>query len=252
MRECSYPLEHFLIMSSPLGSFFKTCNEKQVYFTKGEISEMKRQLYQNINLLTEEEARELERYHHLNISNICKSFHLPFTSQLIAHYLLNRYCLSHTVLTYDLKHAMLTACYLAAKLENHRILLNELCAKIKNVSRQIIEELEFVYLEMLEYEIWIFAPYIPTLAFLMEMNIPLDEEINLKINEQLELIYRTEIPLIHRPIQIAQFVLNKLFPDVFYFENARIVIEPEERSLNKELLKDIDKRIMEFRKQNQS
>src|SRR3954449_7194621 len=143
-------------MTFPLKSLFET--QSQRVFYREEISELRINLYKGVTLLQEKEALELERHHHLNIANVCKLFQFPPSVQLVAHYLLWRYSLLHTVLDKDFKHVMLSACYFGSKLENHRLQLDEFCSKIKNVSRSVLEELEFIFLEVLKYNIYIFTP----------------------------------------------------------------------------------------------
>jgi hypothetical protein len=233
--------------SSSLGVFFATQSLKT--FQKDEISNLRQQLFENIILITEQEALELESYHHSNVANVCKLFQFPPSVQLVAHYLLWRYSICYTVVDRDFKHVMLAACYFASKLENRRLHLDEFCSRIKNVSRSLLEEVEFIFLKVLEHNICIFTPLPAIVAQLMQksMQVNFDDFIPL-----LERIYQTNHCLCFTPQLLSRFVLSKLYPREFSFDDIpRELLEIDfDRpiSIDKSLVKDVDKRILEFKK----
>jgi hypothetical protein len=234
-------------MASSLGLFFE--NQSLKPFQTDEISNLRKKLFENIILITEQEALELERYHHSNVANVCKLFQFPPSVHLVAHYLLWRYSLCYTVLDWDFKHVMLSACYFASKLENRRLHLDEFCSKIKNVSRSLLEELEFIFLEVLEHNICIFTPLPAIVNYLMQKSIQVNFDIFIAL---LDRIYQTHYCLCFTPQLISRFVLFKLYPQQFSFDDI-----PKELldidfdhsiPIDKSLVKDVDKRILEFKK----
>lgn len=144
---------------------------------------------------------------------------------------------------------MLSACYFGSKLENHRLHLDEFCSKVKNVSRGLLEELEFIFLEVFEYNIYIFTPLSAIIGHLMQVSLEVKYDLIVNL---LEVIYRTDMCLLFTPQTIARFVLAKLYPDSFVFDDIPADLKDTDfenpKPLDKDLVKDIDKRIIEYRK----
>lgn len=246
-------------MTSPFSSLFSLVLHRgeppiNRLLSSEEINTLRRIIYQN-SIVTSEEALVLFRFQHSSIPKICEKFDLPVTTQLLAHLLLSKYSLKHSVLTHDMKHVMVTCCYFATKLDNVRLAFTDLCAGIKNLNPHSIEAIEFVLLEMLDFHPWVFTAYPCALSIALEMNLlrQIDHE---SLEKNLALVYQTDMPLMFNEAHISIYVLCKLFSKEllspliekfdFVFEDLNQYSTPE--AIKMEQLKDVDRRVLQYRK----
>lgn len=250
-------------MTSPFTSLFSQVlqrNEGQVHklLSPSDITKVRNDLYEN-TIVNIDEAQELSRFYHSNISKTCQTFDLPITTQLVAHVLLLKYSLKHSVLARDIKHVMLTCCYLAAKLDNIRLVFSDFCNNIKNTNPSLIEVNEFVLLEMLDFQPWIFSAYPCVLGFALEIG-ALNQLNHEDLDKLLIQIYQTDVPLIFNESHIALFVLVELLSleaVAHLIEELGVNMEQIksfliQQPLDMATLKQVDKRIWEFRNSNKN
>lgn len=241
-------------MTFPLVSFCRNAFQDQKLSNDENVLEWGRKLYTDDMIITFEEARELFRFYHQNIPKICDLFDIPINTQLQAHLLLSKYFHKHSALEYNLKHVMLACCFLAAKLDNFRLSLDTLCSKIKNTDRDIISTLEFVLLEVIDYQPWLYTPYYSILGFLLQKGLlnQIDHEL---LAKHLVSLYETDAPFTYNVKVLSYFVIQKVIPGVDFegFDFDPKVLAELERILNQPPLdinhiKQIDRKIIEFSK----
>lgn len=222
-----------------------------------DVMETRKALYVG-SIVTFEEASILLKFYHQKIPNICRAFGFPITTQLVAHQLLSHYSLSHTVSDFDLKHVMLACCYMAAKIDNVRIFLNDICSKIPKTNRSSIEDLEFVILKALDYNISSFFSPIPCIfGLLTELGFKeISDDFLNQIFKDLDSVYESEFFFPYSPLGISLSLLKTRISDeqleflmnlVQIEETQLFDLQIQPQPLDRKRLVEIDKRIIEYR-----
>ena len=111
---------------------------------------------------------------------------------------------------HDLKHVMLSCVYLASKVDAGHTNLQEFCQKIPGTEKRVVEELEFVLLDWLDFDILFDSPLLPLIAFIIDIYSDGSERVSVYTTAVQTIIamYMTDIPLLHNPTIIALSALK--------------------------------------------
>lgn len=162
--------------------------------------------------LTTADERCILLYYHQKINDICKYFKFPITTVLTSHLIFSRVHIHKPVVdtSFDLKHIMLASVYLASKINELHTSVESFCAKVPDTERKSIEELEFILLDWLDFEIFFDLPVAPLLAFLLEIHdASYDESVYATCAQTIISMYMTDIPHIFNSSVIALTALKQ-------------------------------------------
>jgi hypothetical protein len=162
--------------------------------------------------LTVQEERLILLYYHQKINDICKYFKFGMSTVLTSHLTFARVHLAKPILDggkHDLKHIMLAAVYLASKVDEEHTELGKFCDKIPGTDRKQIEELEFVLLDWLDFDIFMELPVVPLATFVADIFLSAEgqtvsaKELHAAALQSLSSIYMTDAPFLFNPAIIA-------------------------------------------------
>lgn len=164
--------------------------------------------------LTTNDERLILLYYHQKINDLCKYFKFPLTTSLSAHFLFARLFTDKPLVDtrHDLKHVMLATLYLASKVDEQHTVLSEFCKRIPGTERRAVEELEFVILEWLDYDVWVECPLAILLSFIVDIYHDSADIVNEVYSQTVPLLtamFMTDIPLVYDTVIISLAVLKQ-------------------------------------------
>lgn len=155
--------------------------------------------------LTTTDERCILLYYHQKINDICKFFRFQLSTVLSSHLIFSRVHMYKPIVddSFDLKHIMLACVYLGSKIDEQHTSVDTFCAKIPGVQRKDIEELEFILLDWLDFDIYFDLPTCPLTAFLLEIFGKVEEDIYLAAAQSMVSMFMTDIPHLFNAAAIA-------------------------------------------------
>jgi hypothetical protein len=162
--------------------------------------------------LTSADERSILLYYHQKINDICKYFKFPLKTILSSHLIFSRVHVYKPIIdsSFDLKHIMLASVYLASKIDEQHTSVESFCSKIPDTEKRSVEQLEFILLDWLDFDIFFDLPVDPLLAFLLEIyDAPIDESVYTASAQTIISMYMTDIPHIYDPALIALAALKQ-------------------------------------------
>ncbi|ORZ37115.1 cyclin-like protein [Catenaria anguillulae PL171] len=110
---------------------------------------------------------------------LCKVLELSPLVQATAIAFIKRFYLFKSVIDYEIKAVMTTCIFLASKVENNRVDLSKLLARIKGMDPSYIKDLEFTIADVLQYEFWIRHPFDAALGIYLDYQSTLAPQIDI-------------------------------------------------------------------------
>mmetsp|Transcript_19185 Transcript_19185/g.31403 ORF Transcript_19185/g.31403 Transcript_19185/m.31403 type:complete len:356 (-) Transcript_19185:180-1247(-) len=161
--------------------------------------------------LSEVETLALLKFHELKIREVCSVFKFPDIVHATAIVYFKRFYLSRSIIDYHPKQVMLTSIYIACKVEEINMPVDDFVRPLNADPDQILQ-FELVFLDSIHFQLIVFHPYRPLLGLIQEA-----EELGLytQIKELYESARKivhtslfTDLSLIFSPAQIAAAALK--------------------------------------------
>jgi len=163
--------------------------------------------------LTYNEERQLLRQYEQIMKDFCRKFQPPMPRSVIgtAFQYLKRFYLNNSVMDYHPKHIMVTCVYLAAKVEEFNVTMQQFVNNIKGdraKASDIVLNNELLLMQQLNYHLTTHNPFRSIEGFLIDIktrcpNIEDPERFRPHIDDFIDKSYFTDACLLYSPSQIA-------------------------------------------------
>ncbi|CAO3633577.1 unnamed protein product [Cunninghamella blakesleeana] len=167
------------------------------------------------DFLTADEQVKVCRFYEQQLQNMCAYLKLPNTVMATAVIYMKRFFLRNTVMDYHPKDILLTCLFLATKVENERISIDEFGKSLKLPNTDMILQLEFTVSQGLQFEYSIHHPYRASYGYFLDiqynkdgskdtsLDMDLLKETYARVSTIIKEIYLTDLPFIYQPAQLA-------------------------------------------------
>jgi len=195
-------------------SFEASTHAKSWLFTQEQLNELRQQSHEKVlktlqnpsDALSLEDQSVLRIYYEQQIQQICKHLSLPDKCQATSIAFFKRFYLSCTLMDHHPKTIMLTSIYVASKVEEHHIDLDDFCKTVK-IDQASIQQPEMTLLEGLRFQLKIYHPYRALHGLMLDLQSSLQgssiDALWVAAQEELHLAMATDLPLLYPPSQLA-------------------------------------------------
>lgn len=121
-----------------------------------------------LNLITVEEEQSFLRFISTQIVQICAHFNMPTQVRATLMSFFRKFYLINSVMEYRPKNIAYTIVFLAAKLENYFVSIESFCLRIPKTKPADILDLEYVFLETLQFTLLVHHPFRPLWGFFLD------------------------------------------------------------------------------------
>lgn len=162
--------------------------------------------------LSPEEERMLLRKYEIHLREFCKRFQPPMPKYAVgtAFQYFKRFYIHNSVMNYHPKEIMATCVYLACKVEEFNVSINQFIANIKGdrgKAADIILNNELSVMEQLNFHLAIHNPFRPVEGLLIDIktrcSLSNPERLRPGVDDFLERVFFTDVCLLYAPSQIA-------------------------------------------------
>ncbi|CAH1117269.1 unnamed protein product [Phaedon cochleariae] len=195
--------------------------------------------------LTSEEEKIMVKRYELHLRDFCKRFQPPMPRYVIGtsfHYF-KRFYINNSVMNYHPKEIMVTCIYLACKVEEFNVSIQQFVANIKGdreKATDIILNNELLLMEQLSFHLSIHNPFRPVEGLLIDIktrgSLQDPERLRSGIEHFLERSLLTDVILLYSPSQVAlaavlhaasklQENLDSYVTDILFGEDGRGKLE---------------------------
>ncbi|KAG8175692.1 hypothetical protein JTE90_011578 [Oedothorax gibbosus] len=165
------------------------------------------------HFVTAQEERLLYKHYESVLLKFCKNFQPPMTKNVIgcSFQYFKRFYLNNSVMDFHPKDILVTCVYLASKVEEFNVSINQFVTNVKgdrDKAMEIILNLELLLMQQLNFDLSIFNSYRPVEGFLIDIKTRYTqlfdpEHLRPAIEEFLEKIQFTDACFLYSPSQIA-------------------------------------------------
>ncbi|VEU24067.1 DEKNAAC105111 [Brettanomyces naardenensis] len=201
-------------------------NKKGIDFTKRRLQDLDPDLpetkaIKEINIsdypfVTSDEELKIVTYYARKCKDLAKFFHLPSQARATAIMYLYKFYLAHSVMVYHPQYIMYTCLFLAAKVENSFIGINNFSKAIPKTTPDSILQYEYLILQSLRFSLRCHHPYQPLYGFYLDIQELLPKvdfkRLGRSCDSARELVNEslfTNVPFLFTPPQVALACLWK-------------------------------------------
>uniref|UniRef100_A0A1B6DCS3 Cyclin-H n=1 Tax=Clastoptera arizonana TaxID=38151 RepID=A0A1B6DCS3_9HEMI len=163
-------------------------------------------------LLTPSEERTLLSVYGLNLREFCKRFTPPMPKAVVgtAFHYFKRFYVNNTVMDYHPKEILVTAAYLACKVEEFNVSINQFVANIqgdRDKCAEIILNSELLIMEKMNFHLTVHNPYRPIEGLLIDLKtrsgLVQPERLRASIEDLVDKLFLTDACLLYAPSLLA-------------------------------------------------
>ncbi|KAK9701388.1 hypothetical protein K7432_011739 [Basidiobolus ranarum] len=208
------------------------------------------------NYLNVNDELALVGFYETKVRDFCKAFQFPNKVKATAITYMKRFFLYNTVMDYHPKTIMLTSLFLATKVENSFIAIDDFAQRIPKTTAQSILDLEFIISQSLKFEFTIHHPYRPLHGLYLDMQSHIQDLAILtstyeKAVDWVDKSLYTDLIFLYQPSQIAMAAMNlagKQFRcDIEGYLNEKFRDEPNSLTKLQNILGEIEKILQEYK-----
>jgi cyclin H len=180
---------------------------------KNYVAKHSRSTSEKLHYLSRQEEQDVLQYFEVKLAEFCAKFKPPMPKSVIgtSFSYFKRFYLKNSIMDYHPKEILVTAIYLASKVEEFNISIGKFVENIpgnRERAARIILNNELLLLKELNFHLTIHNPFRPMEGFLIDLKTRCDTIENIdslrpEIDSFLDQVYRTDVILIYSPSQIA-------------------------------------------------
>ncbi|ORY00404.1 cyclin-like protein [Basidiobolus meristosporus CBS 931.73] len=208
------------------------------------------------NYLNVQDEMALVGFYETKVRDFCKAFQFPNKVKATAITYMKRFFLYNTVMDYHPKTIMLTSLFLATKVENSFISIDDFAQRIPKTTAQSILDLEFIISQSLKFEFTIHHPYRPLHGLYLDMQSHIQDLAILtstyeKAVDWVDKSLYTDLIFLYQPSQIAMGAMNlagKQFRcDVEGYLKQKFEHDPDSFAKLQKILGEIEQTLQDYK-----